>query len=250
MIVRKNRLKFRWADAIPPEQWMVYGQALESLRNAHVRFMLGGGFALATLTGRWRNTKDMDLYIHPDQNKSAIAALSDTGFADYFSQQPYDRTWSHRNIKSDVIVDLLWGMANHRADVSDLWFKRAPAVTIRDQELLVIPAEELIWCKLYIIHRDRCDWTDLLNLVYARGAELDWKHLLDCLEDDSPLLSALLMIYGWLCPEGVRKLPKSLWTELGMRAPVSRPGGRNRRRLLDSRRWFAADQPANKKLEV
>jgi hypothetical protein len=250
MTAPRKRLQFRWAAAIPAQQWVVYREALAVLRCAGVRFLLGGGFALATYTGRWRNTKDMDLYIHPDENQHAKAALANAGFADYFDQRPYDRTWSHRNVKSDVIVDLLWGMANHRANVTDIWFERAPMVTIRDQQVLVIPAEELVWCKLYIIHRDRCDWTDLLNLTYARSAELDWNHLLACLQEDASLLSAMLTVYAWLCPERAGTLPKSLWRRLSMRAPPSRRGQPKRSRLLDSRRWFAADLPKTRKLEV
>jgi len=213
--------------------------------------MLGGGFALATLTGHWRNTKDMDLYIHPDENQRAIEALEGAGFSDYFNQQPYDRKWSRRNIKSDVIVDLLWGMGNYRADVTDVWFERAPSVTIRDQKLLVIPAEELIWCKVYIIHRDRCDWTDLFNLVYVRGPELDWEHLLDILQEDAPLLSGLLAVYAWLYPRGINELPKWIWSHLALRPPSTKTNGvKSRSRWLDSRRWFAGDKPAGKKLEV
>lgn len=250
MTEHRRRLQFRWATAIPEGEWLVYREGVRRLSQANVRFMLGGGFALATFTGRWRNTKDMDFYIHPDEHERAIDALADAGFADCYSRQPYDRSWSHRNIKSEVIIDLLWGMANHRANVSDVWFERAPSVVLREEKLLVLPPEELLWCKIYIMQRDRCDWTDLFNLIYARGAELDWEHLLECLEDDAPLLSAVLRVYGWLCPERVGKLPKGLWRRLEMRVPIPGRASRQRGRLLDSRRWFAADQPASKTLQV
>src|SRR6266850_576676 len=56
---------FRWADAISEAEWAIYRTAISVLRSTGVPFMLGGGFALATFTGRWRDTKDIDFYIHP-----------------------------------------------------------------------------------------------------------------------------------------------------------------------------------------
>ena len=43
----------------------------------------------------------------------------------------------------------------------------------------MIAPEELLWQKLYILQRDRCDWPDVLNLIYALGPLLDWEHLLE-----------------------------------------------------------------------
>ena len=30
----------------------------------------------------------------------------------------------------------------------------------------MLPPEELIWAKLYVLQRDRSDWPDILNLLY------------------------------------------------------------------------------------
>jgi hypothetical protein len=247
----RPRLQFRWASAISRDEWGVYRQAIEAVRKAGVRFLLGGGFALAGFTGRWRDTKDIDFYIAPQDRDRAVAALRRAGFADYYDRKPYDRKWIYRSIKSGVIVDIIWSMANQRAQVDDAWFERAGYLTIRGEKLGVVPMEEFVWCKLYILQRDHCDWTDILNLFCARGQYLDWNHLIARLEDDTALLKAVLLVYAWLCPKQAMKLPESLWgslnlpTSSGMREP-----GHNRIRLLDSRAWFAALQPRDKKLEV
>src|SRR5579859_2214761 len=74
-INRKQRgpqvpLELEWADAISESQWKVYAGAMDAIRSAGVPFMLGGGFALAAFTGRWRDTKDIDFYIRPgDRDK-------------------------------------------------------------------------------------------------------------------------------------------------------------------------------------
>ena len=250
MSEHKKRLRFRWAASLPGEQWAIYRQAIEAIHQAGVPLLLGGGFALATFTGRWRNTKDIDFYIHPQDHKRVIAALDRAGFEDYFKRQPYDRSWSYRGVKAEVIADFLWGMANHRAEVDEGWFERACWVRIKDQELRVIPPEQLLWCKLYILQRSRCDWTDLFNLLYARGEAMDWEHLLRCLDEDAPLLQALLTAYGWLCPRSARKLPRSLWRRLKMSPPHPGAPKRDRIRLLDSRDWFAGRVLRSKPLEV
>jgi len=213
--------------------------------------LLGGGFALAAFTGRWRDTKDIDFYISPGDRDRAVAALSRAGFVDYYDRRPYDRKWIYRSVKAGVIVDIIWSMANQRTQVDDAWFERAGYVTIRGEKLDVVPMEEFVWCKLYIIQRDHCDWTDILNLIYARGQYMEWNHLTARLEDDSALLKAILTVYAWLCPKQAVKLPRWLWGRLSLPEPAAmREPSHDRIRLLDSRSWFAALQPKGKKLEV
>jgi hypothetical protein len=245
-------LRFRWAAAISTAEWHVYRAAIRAVQATGMPFMLGGGFALAAFTGRWRDTKDIDFYIRSEHRDVVTSALAQAGFEDYFRRLPYDRKWIYRSIRSNVIVDIIWSMANQRAQVDPVWFERAGSVSLRGEKLQVVPLEELIWCKLYILQRDHCDWTDILNLLYAVGSEIDWAHLLDRLEDDTPLLKGVLSVFGWLCPRGVLELPPSLWERLEMRPPPRepQPPSQDRIRLLDSRCWFAALQPEGGKLGI
>jgi hypothetical protein len=243
-------LEISWTAAISKREWGIYLSAIRALRAADVPILLGGGFALAAYTGRWRDTKDIDFYVHPRDRAAAVKALSAAGFKDYYGRVPYDRKWIHRNVRSDMIVDIIWAMANQRAQVDQLWFDRAGSVAIRGEQLAVLPLEEILWCKLYIMQRDHCDWTDIFNLLYARGHELDWDHLVGRLGPDVPLLKAMLSVYGWLCPARARRLP--IWRRLGLPLParVSGSASRQRMSLLDTRAWFAGHQPPEKKLEV
>jgi Uncharacterised nucleotidyltransferase len=247
----KPKLQFEWANAITPEQWDVYREAMQALSAAGIRFMLGGGFAMAAYTGRWRNTKDIDLYIAREDRQAAVDALTNAGFIDYFVHLPYDRNWIYRSTRSGVIVDIIWSMANQRAQVDEHWFSAAPVIQMRGESLAVIPMEEFVWCKLYILQRDHCDWTDVMNVLFAAGTRLDWDHLLWRLEEDWPILKALLTLYGWLCPRRANQLPDSLRKRLSLeKAEIPRRPKRNRIRLLDSRGWFAALLAPNERLEV
>ena len=244
------RLQFEWVDAISDEHWATYRDAIEALRGGGIRFLLGGGFALATYIGRWRNTKDIDFYImHEDRNK-AVDALTKAGFQDLYPQLPYDPKWIYRSTRDGVIVDIIWAMANQRAQTDETWFENAPSASVRGEKLGVVPAEEFLWCKLYIVQRDHCDWTDVFNVLYAVGPQINWAHLLARLEEDWPLLKAVLTVYGWLCPRQAQRLPESLRKKLNVPRPQIARKKRNHIRLLDTRNWFAAVLPKNKPLEV
>lgn len=247
----KPKLQFEWAKAITDEQWETYQAAIQAIRRANIRFMLGGGFAMAVYTGRWRNTKDIDLYIQPNDRDAAVAALTKAGFTDYFEQLPYDRKWIYRSTRSGVIVDIIWSMANQRAQVDEHWFNAAPLLQMRGECLAIIPMEEFVWCKLYILQRDHCDWTDVMNVLFAAGTRLDWDHLLWRLEEDWPVLKALLTLYGWVCPRRASQLPGSLRKRLKLESPqIPKRQKYNRIRLLDSRGWFAAILSPKQPLEV
>jgi len=247
----RPQLQFRWASAISGDEWKIYREAIVAVRKAGVNFLLGGGFALAAFTGRWRDTKDIDFYIAPQDRDRVVTALAKAGFADYYNCRTYDRKWIYRSVKAGVIVDIIWSMANQRAQVDAAWFARAGKVSIRGEKLHVVPMEEFLWCKLYIVQRDHCDWTDILNLIYARGQYVDWKHLINRLDEDSALLKALLMVYAWIAPQKARHLPLALWQTLALPQPsIPLAPKFDRIRLLDSRAWFAALQPKSKKLEV
>jgi hypothetical protein len=245
-------VQFSWAHAISATEWKTYGAAMRALRGAQVKFLVGGGFARAAFTGYWRNTKDIDFYVRAEDRVRAQRALIKAGFADYYEKLPYDRAWIYRSYKGNVIVDVIWAMANQRAQVDDDWFRPGAQLTIRGERLSLVPPEELLWCKLYIIQRDRCDWTDVFNLVHEYGPGMDWAYLIRKLEEDVPLLQAMLKVYGWLCPEDVKQLPASLWRALTAAQKTTRslPPTHDRVRLLDSRMWFGARIAKNQKLEI
>ncbi|HVF01950.1 MAG TPA: hypothetical protein VNA27_11555 [Rubrobacteraceae bacterium] len=45
------------------EQAEVYGEAIDALNRAGIRYMLGGALALHAYTGIWRDTKDLDIFV-------------------------------------------------------------------------------------------------------------------------------------------------------------------------------------------
>lgn len=230
-----------WSQLIPPDQWAVYSCVLDKLTDADIRFALGGGLAVGVYTGRLRNTKDLDIYVVPEDRDRVVEIMTSCGLADYFDKKPYDRKWIYRGNRDDVIFDAIFAMANQRTVVDREWLDRGPIISMFDRNVRVIPAEELIWSKLYVVQRDRCDWPDILNLVYATGAHLDWQHLMARVAEDAPLLKGLLSMFSWVSPERAGSIPKRVWDMLGLPVPKQAhdPEGRPARPdLLDTRPWF------------
>lgn len=229
------------SEIVGPREWSFFRPVVVATLHTGLPFALGGGLAWSAYTGRKRATKDMDFFVLPSQKQQMIDRLSEAGFADYYTQQSYDREWIYRGFQDDVILDVIWQMANYRTQVEESWLTRGPSVELYDQSIRLLPPEELLWTKLYVLQRDRCDWPDLWNLVNAVGPELNWEHLLERIGDDASVLGGMLSVFGWLCPQRASELPRWLWGRVGLQIPNNGPdcdGDRHRVRLLDSRDWF------------
>jgi hypothetical protein len=230
---------------IPDEEWAHNKPVIERAMDRGHLFALGGGLAFSAYSGRWRNTKDLDLFILPEERQAMIALVTELGFEDYYAQKEYDRSWIYRAFKEGVIVDLIWSMPNHRMDVDRDWLTRGTEIRIHDSQVRVLPPEELLWSKLYVMQKDRCDWPDLLNILHGAGDRMDWGHLLDRVGEDLPVLRGLMSVYGWMCPGRSLTMPEWVWFRLGL--PRPRPHevmGEDgcRAPLLDTRDWFGPNE--------
>lgn len=223
------------------DNWAQYRPVIQEMQRQNIPFALGGGLAFSFYGPRVRNTKDVDFYVFQDDKPRVAALLAAAGFVDFYDQKPYDRAWIYRSARDHYILDVIWKMANGRAPTDELWLSAGPQVNIHGQCVRFVPLEELIWSKLYVIQFDRCDWPDLLNLVYARSAEINWERLLRRADGDTPLIAAMICVFAWMCPARAALLPSWLWWQLGIAPPVA-AGAQDcdlhRVRLLDTRDWF------------
>lgn len=242
-----------WEAVIPEEQWKVYAEAIRIVRKTGARGLLGGAFSLAAYTGRWRNTKDLDFFVLPSEKDKVVDALTKAGFDDYYPVLAYDRGWIYRAVRDGVIVDTIWQTPNRRTIVDQAWLERSRQGRLRNEPVEFIPAEEMLAIKLYVLQRDRCDWPDLLNLLYATCSGLDWMHILERVEKDRALLGGLLHVFNWVCPARAREIPGVIRTRFGLpevTADELAVPETERIRLLDSRGWFAAHQPPDSPMTV
>lgn len=218
-------------DLIPPEQWAVYAGVITEAAKRNIPVAVGGGLAVSAYSACVRNTKDMDLYVLEKDSRTMIELTGELGFQEY-TAYPYDPTWSYRSCRDGYIVDFLWRMLNGRASVDETWVTRGWELQVRGVSFRLLPVEELIWSKLYIMRRDRADWPDILSLLYARGEELDWERLLANLDEDGPVLGSVVNLLRWLCPGRVCRFPDAVWAPMGL-LPPSRSAMEIDRRRVD-----------------
>lgn len=232
-------------ESVPAADWPPYHVALQALRDAGVPFAVGGGVAFGYYAHRARYTKDLDLFVRPADRDRAIAEVSRSGFVDYHAQQCYQRHWIYRGVRGGLILDLIWQMANERATVDDGWLARGPVVAIHGTPVRLVPVEEMLWAKLYVLQRERSDWPDVWNMLARSGPMMDWEHLIRRIGADWPLLAAALQVFGWLAPDQALALPPDVWSRLGIPSPVEVTDASGRPSLVDSRSWFVptADRP-------
>ena len=241
-----------WSSLIPAEQANVLRSGADALEQVGAPYLLAGALALATYTGHWRNTKDIDVIIHARDRERVIDALRRNGFADYFEREAYDRSWIFRGFKDGVLFDVIWALPNHRVGVDEAWFTRARTVVLSGKTYAVVPAEELVRIKLYVMQRERCDWVDVLNILAGSVETISWPWLVERMDRDLPLLHAALAIFNWMCPGRAHALPA--WLRKQFALPRVETGDfslteERRVRLFDSRPWFAPHQPADQPLE-
>jgi hypothetical protein len=241
-----------WGALFPEDQWSMFVRGSDALTAANIPFVLHGAMGLAAYTGRWRNTKDVDVIVHERDRARAITALRGAGFEDYFDREAYDRSWIFRGFKAGGIFDIIWALPNHRVVIDDAWFERARPLQLRDRMLKAAPPEEIMRVKLYVLQRGRCDWPDVLNILSATVEQIDWHWMVQRMGPDLSLLHGLLAVFNWLSPERARSLPEWVRTKFALvENAIDDVDAAEARRvpLLDSRPWFALHQSPEKLME-
>lgn len=181
----------------------VYQRAMDALARDGVPFMLGGALAFNAYTGIWRDTKDLDVFVRPEDWPRALAALERAGF----EPEVVYESWLAKGWMDDVFVDLIWRNANGLFPVRASWLEHADKRVVLGRETLVLPLEELILSKIMVGGRYRFDGADILHLVYAAGDRIDWGRLGDAAGEHVGLLLAYLHMYRWGYPQWADKVP-------------------------------------------
>ncbi len=238
--MQRDARELKGIELVPEAQWAFYDEVLAAARSTGRPFALGGAMAWAAYCGYYRNTKDLDLYVPERHKQDFIDAVTGIGARDYYDTLAYDRGWIYRSTRDGSIVDLIWAMANYVRPLDEDYFTGTTMLALRGNVYHVLPAEELILNKLYIMNRQRCDWFDIFNVLFVTEGALDWERLIAKLGDDNILLGSALRVFCWLCPGRVERFPIRLWSLLEIpRPPSDGPDVVERRvNYLDSRPWF------------
>jgi hypothetical protein len=190
-----------------------YRRTLHVLSDAAVPFLVGGSHAFLEYTGIVRNTKDFDLFLRRDDMDRAMEALQGAG---YRTELTFPH-WLGKARQHDDFVDLVFSSGNGICTVDDGWFEHAVETQVLGMPVKIVPCEELLWQKAFIMERERFDGADIVHLVRARGTQLDWARLIARFGARWPLLYTYLVFFSFVYPHDVGCLPSDVLDDLAAR---------------------------------
>ena len=218
-----------------------YKRALQALGDRCIEFLVGGAFAFVRYTGIDRDTKDLDLFLRRADWPKAADALNACGFETELTFPHWlGKAFGGRNRK--FFVDLIFSGGNGVAEVDDEWFARAPRGEALGLPVRMMPVEEMIWSKAFVMERERFDGADVAHLIRARQNELNWPRLLQRFGEHWRVFLAHLILFTYIYPGD--RAPQSAINELLNRLqtePSTDPELRICRGTLLSRAQYLVD---------
>jgi hypothetical protein len=210
--------------------------------------LLGGAYALREHGGIIRDTKDLDLFCKTADYPLLLRALADVGYrtALHFAG------WLARAYDPDPevehFIDVIFGTPNGVTCVDDDWFTHATEASVLGVTVRLVPPEELIVPKMYLMERERFDGADVLHVLRLQAQTLDWRRVWARMEAHWEVLFAHLLLFQFVYPSERERVPEWLWRELLGRQEQRlaeladrTPAGRVCRGLLISDRQYQID---------
>ena len=188
---------------LTPETADFYRHAVRILNGAGGRFLVGGAYALAHYTGITRHTKDFDLFVRQEDCERTLELLRSAGCETELTF-PH---WLGKAYRGDDFCDVIFSSGNGVCRVDEGWFEHAEDVEILGERVKVIPVEEMIWSKGFVVERERYDGADIAHLLRAHAARLDWPRLLERYGPHWRVLFSHLLLFGFVYPGEQGKIP-------------------------------------------
>ncbi len=141
--------------------------AAAALREADVRFVLGGGLAIWARGGP-ETEHDVDLFVKPEDAERALQALESAGFR---TEDPPEG-WLYKAWFGDVLVDLIFLPTGLTVD--DEWLDRAEELEVHAIRMPVMRADDVLIAKLLVIREHEVDYDHVLEIARTVREQIDW----------------------------------------------------------------------------
>lgn len=191
----------------------IYRLALQDMQRSGVPFLVGGAFALECYTGVIRRTKDLDVFVLQQNVDQLLRFLTHVG---YETEVRFPH-WISKAHRDDYVIDIIFGSGNGICPVDEKWFGAAPIATVMGERVRLVPVEEMIWSKAFIMERDRYDGADIAQLMHARSEDMDWARLLWRFDRHWRVLFSHLVLFGFVYPGRRLQIPHWLMREMMQR---------------------------------
>jgi len=190
-----------------------YLEVLLQLGRTTIPFLIGGAFAFARYVHIDRETKDLDIFIRPEDVPQALAFFRGLG---YRTDLPFPH-WLAKVRCGDFCLDLIFSSGNGVARVDDHWFDNSVEREVLGLPLRLCPPEEMIWSKAFVQERERFDGADVLHLLRQLGPSLDWHRLLARFGLHWRVLFSHIVLFGFVYPDQRHRIPAWVRDELTRR---------------------------------
>ena len=118
--------------------------------------------------------------------------------------------WLAKARRDEVFIDVIHGSGNGIANVDDLWFAHAVPGRVLGTPVRLLPVEEMIWSKAFVMEKYRFDGADVAHLLLMCGDSLDWDRLLWRFGRNWRVLLGHLLLFGFIYPDKRSLVPKAL----------------------------------------
>lgn len=194
------------AANLDPRAVAFYRHVLETLAGADVPVLVGGAWALEAHTGIGGRTKDLDLFIRPRDVEGALAVLEGRGYRTEMTSP----LWIAKAFMGDDLVDLIFSSGNGICTVDDAWFEHAREAEVLGLRVGLIPLEEMIWSKGFLMERNRYDGADVQHLILAADGKLDADRLMTRFGVHWRVLLAHVILFDYTFPTKRELIPADL----------------------------------------
>jgi hypothetical protein len=176
-----------------------YRKVLQTFIDARIDFLVGGTFAFVRLTGIDRETKDIDVFVRRrDWPRVAELLASEEIETELAFPHWLGKAYGGRN--REFFVDVIFSGGNGIAEVDDQWFQYAGHGEALGFPVRLMPAEEMIWSKAFLMERERFDGADVAHLIRATQKDLNWPRLLARFGEHWRVLLAHLILFSYIYP--------------------------------------------------
>jgi Nucleotidyl transferase of unknown function (DUF2204) len=196
------------AANLDPHAVAFYRDVIAALRAKRIGLLVGGAWAFEAHTGISGRTKDLDLFLRPRDVEPALAVLEAEGYRTELTSP----VWIAKAFLGHDLVDLIFSSGNGLCTVDDEWFTNAPRASVLGLRMRLIPIEEMIWSKSFLMERDRFDGADVNHLILAAAGRLDGERLLKRFGVHWRVLLAHVVLFDYvfpgrrdLIPDGLRR---------------------------------------------
>jgi hypothetical protein len=207
-------------EVLEPAEREFYLQAMDVLEAAGIPYSVGGAYALAHYAGVIRHTKDLDVFLRRADLLRAFEAFE---AADFRTELTHPH-WLGKAFaglpgrvrevdpgpgeEMDPFVDLIFRGANGLCEVDDEWLGRVVHGEVVGRPGPLVPPEELLWLKSWVMERHRFDGADVNHLLRSYADRLDWDIVLRrfAANEAERVLLGHLVFFGYVYPDEAAKV--------------------------------------------